>query len=759
MIKIIRILASLTFAALAAYSLWDYPYARLPILSGTLLYCGYLYKNRMAWLFVIPALIPVSDLTLYSGRFLLSELDIILMATVAMLLWRGTGPAKPVASGTRLASLAIALMAISYIVSSAINLSYPTGENANSFGIYQSPLNTLRVAKGFLWAMILWPFLRSQYNTDPEKTRNCFIAGLLTGLFLAGIGILWERGVIDSLVHGQDIYRVLGDLLNFSTTYRVTGFFSSMHVGGTAIDGYLIMAIPFCGYVFLSSGSSRYQMASIICLMLGSYAIMVTFSRGLYGAFGMVGLFMAFAMMRIYVKTGHIRTRKFPVIVILYIFATLYLAGLFKYGGYESITGAFFFIVATIYAVPFLQKMPVGRSVVILGVIILFGSYIVFLSLAESKWVENGVLLSAISALATGLIFTAVAGFCRRSLLPAEYSLKNEFRKATLFSLITGIFWLGIIPPLLNVRVNTRFSTTGQDFSHRYKKWRRTLSFRQKGLLHELFGTGVGSFPRYYFFNNYDDELVVNYHYGREGKVYFLSIGYGDFNITQKIPDFEPGKSYILRAKTRERARSRTGTYSLSLELCPKHIIYSDRYIPNCIQRRIQGKSDGKWHQVEFSFNSGRTGKSGMFYWPVALLIGNGTRDTVADITAVQLLDKSGNNLISNGDFSQQGDRWAMIRDYSHDAWHEKNIFIHLIFEQGYYGLMAFLFLFTLALVTQIRAMKNRDPLAPVLIAALTGMLIVGLFGTVIDNPRVTTLYFLLVFFGLLNTAQPGKTE
>jgi len=218
-------------------------------------------------------------------------------------------------------------MAISFIISAAVSLSYLTGIDANDFSNYQNPLNTFRVAKGFLWAMVFWPFLRNHHNNDPEKTEKYFICGLLAGLFLTGIGILWERGVIDDLFHWKGFYQVIYDLLDFSTTYRVTGLFSSMHVGGTAIDGYLIMVIPFCLYGFFINKTFNYQIGSLICLILGSYSIMVTFSRGLYGAFLIVILFLLIVAVSNQVKAMIHRNPLAPILLAA-IIGTL-LVGLF----------------------------------------------------------------------------------------------------------------------------------------------------------------------------------------------------------------------------------------------------------------------------------------------------------------------------------------------------------------------------------------------------------------------------------------------
>ncbi len=751
MTTIIRKASGLAVALSAAYCIWDYPVARLLILAVVLLYAGLLYKNRRAWLVVVPALLPVSDLTLYSGRLMLSEFDILLMTTLAVLLLRPAKPtlgARPATSLKlpKLSLIAIGLLALSFLIGVLINLSYPIGEQADNFSSYHSPANALRVAKGFFWAMLLWPFLWRDHQDSPEKTRTCFVTGLMSGLMLAGVGILWERGVIDSLVHWQGPYQILGNLLDFSTTYRITGLFSAMHVGGTAIDGYLIMVIPFCLYAFLARKSPHAQVFSALCLLLGIYGVMVTFSRGLYGGFLVATLLLTIMLCRQYLSVARLDFRKIAGIVAAFVVVSLYMVFLFINGGYGATLGAFFLLLATLLATAFLRKPPRAILFSMIGGIFLVGSYLVFDSLVESKWRDNSIGFSAATALVTGVLFTVAPYRLTAARLSQGLSLNREGRRVALFSLVAGLFWLAVIPPLLNTRMEARFSTLDEDFSHRAANWRSALAFREPGLLHSIFGTGVGSFPRYYFFNHYNGASMVHYRYGQEDATSYLALGGGDFNMTQKIA-LSPRQSYLLRV----RARGADGAFAFSLKMCKKHILYSDRYVPQCVKKSFRGTGDGEWRLFEAPFNSGQVGQSGIFNWPVTLMIHNSRDNSILDLTDIEIIDSTGQNLVSNGDFRHKNDRWIMIRDFSHDAWHAKNIFIHLMFEQGYFGLLAFVFLIGYALTMQYRAFRRHDPLAPLLIAAICGTLVVGLFGTIIDNPRVTTLYFLIIFFALLN--------
>jgi hypothetical protein len=77
-------------------------------------------------------------------------------------------------------------------------------------------------------------------------------------------------------------------------------------------------------------------------------------------------------------------------------------------------------------------------------------------------------------------------------------------------------------------------------------------------------------------------------------------------------------------------------------------------------------------------------------------------KTTLIDVDNVALLDDSGRNLVRNGDFSKGMQRWFFSTD-SHLAWHTKNLFVHVLFEQGWFGLGAFVVLLAATDLTLLR--------------------------------------------------------
>ena len=131
---------------------------------------------------------------------------------------------------------------------------------------------------------------------------------------------------------------------------------------------------------------------------------------------------------------------------------------------------------------------------------------------------------------------------------------------------------------------------------------------------------------------------------------------------------------------------------------------------------------------------------------PTKLSLSYSTPKSSIDIDKVSLKSSdSASQLIRNGDFSNGLDQWFFSAD-GHLQWHVKSLFVGVLFDQGWLGLIAL----TVLLVTAVaRAASNAlqghaDSAAA--LAALMSFLVVGLFDTLIDSPRYLMLLLLLVW-------------
>lgn len=264
--------------AASAYVIGTFPIARPALLTGALIYAVLLWRYPNAWLLVVPALLPVFDLAQWSGRFFLDEFDAAVLLTLAVGYWRLATRSGSLAALPRASTVLLLIFGASLAVSAAVALLPPGPLDANAFSHYYSPYNALRVLKGYAWAVALFPLVATPAPSRTPVGRLWWM-GMLLGLAAEILAILWERIVFSGL----------GD---FSRDFRVSGYMSSMHTGGSHVEAYLVLTIPFV--LVMSRGRLGWQGALWRTVMFGAaaYALAVTFARG-----GYIGLVIALAVL------------------------------------------------------------------------------------------------------------------------------------------------------------------------------------------------------------------------------------------------------------------------------------------------------------------------------------------------------------------------------------------------------------------------------------------------------------------------------
>jgi len=254
--------------SLLAVTLWfvvNFPILRLPIAAAFTLYAICLWRRPVLWLVAVPALLPVFDLAPWSGRFFFDEFDalVLLTAGVLALCENGTEPLPPVSYGLR---LVLALLGVSYLLSTLIQLWPLPPITPDSFASYNSPYNSLRIGKGFVWALLLFNPLRRAIAQNSDATFRLSI-GILTGLFGVGAVAVYERMVFTGL-------------LAWNSSYRISSTFSSMHTGDGPIDVWLAASIPLLGVLLLNRRGLALLPVTAGMVLLSLYTLMATASRG-----------------------------------------------------------------------------------------------------------------------------------------------------------------------------------------------------------------------------------------------------------------------------------------------------------------------------------------------------------------------------------------------------------------------------------------------------------------------------------------------
>lgn len=338
-------------------------------------------------------------------------------------------------------------------------------------------------------------------------------------------------------------------------------------------------------------------------------------------------------------------------------------------------------------------------------------------------------------ALAFGLVLLIlIAGNARLGFLSG--SRRGFVAPFLVLSVVAGILIVG----LGGSYFQQRLSSTAQDGETRYEHWRQALGMMDDTWSARLFGMGLGSFPRVFLERGAQSDRPGTYGFVTSRTGMALRLGSGaTLYFSQRVP---------IEAATRYRlivdARASGGDSQLDTPICEKQMLNSRR----CTWSRIDIPGDAQWRRFERTIDSGELGKgSFLSHLPTEFVLTNASKTGLLEIDNVRLLDENGRDQLCNGNFEKGADCW-FFKTHSHLPWHIKNIFVHIVFEQGWLGLAAFLSLAGLSLSRLTRAAWQGQTLAWVLLASLAGMFTVGLFDSILDAPRIALLLTGFLFLG-----------
>ena len=651
----LRRLIALASAAALAFALSIYPLAGtvLPIVLPA--YAALLCWRPRMWLFFLPALLPVLDLAPQTGWFFLEEIDLLLLITVAVCYWR----TRPVDDGAPVLpagfKLGVALLLLSLAVGVWRGAAPFPAIDANAFTNYLSPYNAMRVAKAWLWTLLLLPLLCSAARKPGPGVEHYLIPGMLTGLALVCAAEIRERVLFPGL-------------LNFSADYRASAPFSAMHTGGAALDGYLALATPLIAAWLLPRPTPAKAAAALALLACAGYASLSTFSRGLY---------LALAVAVLIIFSG-MRWRLALRFLLAASAVGLLLNAMFSYGGYR----------------------PMAAAVV--------------LSMAALVAALSNRRLSLQGA---GLVVAALLGCAL------------------------------IIPFAHSEYAAERFNASNSDFKGRLGHWKAVLAMMPGDPGTTLLGMGLGRFPATYFWHNPAREVPASYRFVDERHNRYLVLaapdypaGYGELLRFLQTVEVAPGHPYLLSFDVRTRGEQAF----LHLNLCERQLLYA-RF---CIAAPLNlVPATTQWRRYRFPLQSGLLATPTRFGTPpVQLEIAEEGIHSAIEIDNVSLLDRmSDRELIHNGSFTDANNYWFFSSDHYHLPWHIKNLPLNLYFELGLLGLLAFgILLFSTATVLLRRRLQGQ-PQAGAWLAAIAAFLCVGLFDSLIDVPRITLLFMLVL--------------
>lgn len=242
---------------------------------------------------LVPLALPMLDLAPWTGRVAVDEFDLLLLACAAVVAARcpsgGTGfvgfggggalpnsRSSPTAASRRAfwAFWPFWLLCISVGLGAARGLWPLPRLDTGGLADPMNGLAALHIGKGALLALLFAGTLQRLQAWGPRRDQ-ALLAGLAGALAWTVGVVVWER-----LAFVQ--------LLDFESVYRVTGPFSAMHRGGAYLECFLAVASAFALSLVLRARHWPVRGAAAALLLATGYAVMVTYSRNGYVAWGVV---------------------------------------------------------------------------------------------------------------------------------------------------------------------------------------------------------------------------------------------------------------------------------------------------------------------------------------------------------------------------------------------------------------------------------------------------------------------------------------
>jgi hypothetical protein len=411
--------AGLGLGVIGAELAWHHP------LSGPLALAAWGIAVLLAALFWVktPVLalapLPLIGLAPWTGWITFEEMDLLVtacgcggyLAYALQLNARDRAPAwRHALAYSPVVLLLIVALALSAAWSVKRGFADAGGFQFGWFHGYHEAMNSVRNAKAIFLVLALLPLWTAAAAARPRSFSHGVLLGLVVALAGGSAAALWERVAYTGL-------------LDFSTDYRTTALFWEMHVGGAALDGFLVMTLPFALLALLRTRSPWRFAIGLVIMLLAAYACLTTFSRGVYLALPLAlvpMVMLADAQRRRAAAaepdSSHLdstfgavdaplpRLAKFGALAMAGAFA-LAAALVFGGGGYRGLLALFFVMVILLTMPASLWRPSVGQRLTALlmgGVLALLlgaASWALSLAVPKAAYVLNVVALLCCAAL------------------------------------------------------------------------------------------------------------------------------------------------------------------------------------------------------------------------------------------------------------------------------------------------------------------------------------------------------------------------
>lgn len=764
------------------------------------------FARPAAWPVWLLPLLPLVGGMPWTGWLLVEEWDLLVLAVAAggFARWAWTARERPSVRwtlGAAVGWLLLAMYSASLGISTWRGIVDAGGLRWGWWQGYQEPMNALRLAKALPLTLLLLPLLVEAQPSWAESAARRLRIGGAGMLATAALPVLWERLAYTGLT-------------DFSVDYRVTGLFWEMHVGGAALDAYLVAAVPLAAAAWLAAHGAMPWLLASATLLVGVYACLSTFSRIVYVAVPLTLACLALLRWRSSQTTSTAEAEPqaaWPPWVAstaaLVAFAAAAML-MFPTSGYR---GMLALLAAFALTLPLLGHAPMGDGrgwrlgvtggaalAVIAGLATAYvpkGAYIGCAAMAVAglacaaayemalsgaapttrarSWlmactiglcaaipavaVHWGGQEAAPSAGATGVLLAVAVVLATRA--PRPLWPPHWQRHATLVAamattgLLVGVFGGGAY-------MGGRWAAVEHDLGMRVDHARGALALWHDNV-DMIFGRGLGRYAATQALTGSRSDVTGDFRWldDAEGPRLLLTsgnhiLGWGQlFRVLQRIPAPTGAASVHMRVRTQQET-------VLHAEVCDRQLLYTGTCLAG--QHRVK-PSGGAWQDVRWRLD-GTPPSRGDFWAPrlITFAIALGVPGSKVEFDRVELFDGDGRQMLANGSFSRGMAHWFFTSDRHHLPWHAKNLWAHLLFEHGVLGCVLFAALTLLALWRLTLGGLRHHAFAPTLAVSLIGLHVVGLVDSLLDAPRVAFLMYALTGIGALTrhrSAEPLASE
>ncbi len=285
------------------------------------------------------------------------------------------------------------------------------------------------------------------------------------------------------------------------------------------------------------------------------------------------------------------------------------------------------------------------------------------------------------------------------------------------------------VPVLLGSYAQERLANWRGDLAVRQAHWADALAIRDPGVLTAVLGMGVGTFPATHFWRSAEPVRAATFALGGGDGTPYLRLGGGALTYLDQVVARPAGG----RAQLTVQLRANVANARVAVSLCEKWMLTSRR----CAEAQVvAGPVANRWAEGQATLDlSVFAEPAGPVPRSVKFALHSPAAGVVVDVAQLWLVADDGSALIVNGDFARGLDRWLFSTNVD-PPYHVHSLPVSVLFEQGWFGIVAWGLLLGAALARGIALAWQGSLQATTAVAAVVAFLASATLNTLIDEPR-----------------------